>query len=111
MTVQDIFPAEVSLWRRRGARLIDVREPAEYAGGHLPGAVNTPLAELKDTPELNISPVVLICASGSRSAQAAALLTEAGHSDVANLLGGTIGWMQEGRPIDLSPVESVRNQS
>lgn len=52
MTVQDIFPAEVSLWRQRGARLTDIREPGQYAGGHLPGAVNIPLAELQNTPEL-----------------------------------------------------------
>ncbi len=111
MTVQDIFPAEVSLWQRRGAQLIDVREPAEHAEGHLPGAVNIPLAELKGNQELSGSPVVLVCASGSRSAQAAARLVEAGHSDVAHLLGGTIGWMQEGRPVDFPPVEAARSQS
>ncbi|MDV6375578.1 rhodanese-like domain-containing protein [Deinococcus arenicola] len=105
MTVQDIFPAEVSLWLRRGAQLIDVREPAEYAGGHLPGAVNIPLAQLKSTPVLSRAPVVLVCASGSRSAQAAALLTEAGHSDVAHLLGGTVGWMQEGRAVEFPEVD------
>ncbi len=105
MTAQDIFPAEVSLWLRRGAQLIDIREPAEYAGGHLPGAVNIPLAGLKPTPALSSAPVVLVCASGSRSAQAAALLLETGHSDVAHLLGGTIGWMREGRGVEFPEVD------
>jgi rhodanese-related sulfurtransferase len=105
MTVQDIFPAEVSLWLRRGAQLIDVREPAEYVGGHLPGAVNIPLAQLKFTPALSRAPVVLVCASGSRSAQAAALLLETGHADVAHLLGGTVGWMQEGRAVEFPEVD------
>ncbi|WP_255808158.1 hypothetical protein [Deinococcus sp. KNUC1210] len=34
--MQDIFPNEVSQWQRRGAKIIDVREPAEYAGGTCP---------------------------------------------------------------------------
>ncbi|AZI44962.1 rhodanese-like domain-containing protein (plasmid) [Deinococcus psychrotolerans] len=111
MTVQDIFPAEISLGQRRGARLIDVREPAEYECGHLPGAVNIPLAKLRGNQEFGGSPVVLVCARDSRSAQAAALLLEAGHADVANLLGGTLGWMQEHRPVDFLPVEAAQSQA
>jgi phage shock protein E len=103
--MQDIFPNEVGQWQGRGARIIDVREPAEYAGGHLPGAVNIPLADLTLIPEWNASPVVVVCASGGRSARAAALLEEAGHPEVANLLGGTYGWMQEGRPVEFSDAD------
>ena len=103
--MQDIFPNEVGQWQQRGARIIDVREPEEYAGGHLPGAVNLPLANLTLTPELSASPLVLVCASGGRSARAAALLEEAGHPEVANLLGGTSGWMQENRPAEFPEVD------
>ncbi len=98
--MQDIFPSEVGQWQKRGARIIDVREPAEYAGGHLPGAVNLPLSSLTLTPELMASPLVLVCASGGRSARAAGALEEAGHPEVANLMGGTFGWMKEGRPVE-----------
>ena len=100
--MQDIFPNEVDQWQGRGARIIDVREPAEYAGGHLLGAVNIPLADLTLLPELSATPVVVVCASDGRSARAAALLEEAGHPEVANLLGGTYGWMGENRPIEFS---------
>ena len=103
--MQDIFPNEVSQWQKRGARVIDVREPAEYAGGHLPGAVNIPLATLTLTPDLRAAPLVLVCASGGRSAHAAGALEDAGHPDVANLLGGTYGWMQEGRPVAFPEVD------
>jgi len=68
--MQDIFPNEVGQWQGRGAKIIDVREPAEYAGGHLPGAVNIPLAELTLRAELSAAPVVVVCASGGRSARA-----------------------------------------
>lgn len=98
--MQDIFPNEVGEWMKRGARVIDVREPEEYAGGHLPGAVNIPLGKLELTPDLKTSPLVLVCASGGRSARAASVLESAGHQDVANLLGGTFRWMGENRPVE-----------
>lgn len=103
--MQDIFPSEVSEWQKRGARIIDVREPGEYVGGHLPGAVNIPLASLTLSPELTASPLVVVCASGGRSARAAALLEDAGHPEVANLLGGTFGWLQENRPVVFPDVD------
>ena len=103
--MQDLFPNEVGEWQKRGAKIIDVREPEEYAGGHLPGAVNIPLASLTLSPELVTSPLVLVCASGGRSTRAAAMLEDAGHPEVANLLGGTFGWMQENRPVQFSGVD------
>ena len=104
--MQEIFPNEVGQWQKRGARIIDVREPEEFAGGHLPGAVNIPLADLTLIPELNASPLVVVCASGGRSARAAMLLESAGHLEVANLLGCTFGWMQENRPVEFREVDA-----
>lgn len=59
-----------------GALLLDVRTPAEFAAGHLPGAVNTPLAQLEGAlPSLDRSrPIVLYCRSGARSRTALRLL-------------------------------------
>lgn len=73
-------------------QLVDVREPSEVAGGTLPGAVNIPLGELADRlDELDRSRrVVLLCRSGARSANAAALLAGAGFPDVVNLVGGML---------------------
>lgn len=42
MTYTDLFPNELDIHRRAGAALIDVREPDEYAQGHVPGAINLP---------------------------------------------------------------------
>lgn len=100
----DILPGEVSQWRRRGAKVSGVREPQKSRGGHLPGAIHVPLASLTLTADLCASPVV-VCASGGRSARAAALLTEAGHLEVANLLGGTFGWGREHRPVEFPEVD------
>jgi len=105
--MQDIFSNEVSQWQKRGARIVDVREPEEYAEGHLPGSVNIPLANLTLTPELCASPLIVVCASGGRSAHAAGILEAAGHPEVANLLGGTFGWIQENRPIEFPKGDEV----
>ena len=98
---QEIFPEEVEGWRLRGARIVDVREAWEYERGHLPGAENVPLDELPvRVDELGRGPVVLVCATGNRSAEAARFLSRGGFAGVANLLGGTAGWARRGRPLE-----------
>jgi rhodanese-related sulfurtransferase len=87
----------------RGVSLIDVRGPDEFNAppGHLPGAINIPLAEL-DPGDLaaKAKPVVLVCKTDKRSARAAETLLAAGLRDVAVLRGGTDGWHQRGLPLE-----------
>ena len=97
---QDVFPEEVDLWKRNGAQVIDVREPWEYEQGHLPDAKNVPLSELPERLHEFAEPVVLVCASGNRSGQAARYLAEQGFAEVANLMGGTYGWAQRGLTLE-----------
>lgn len=77
-----------------GAALIDVRSPAEFASGHLPGALNLPVGELK-TRIADIGskerPVVVYCASGMRSASAASVLRQSGFREVHDL-GSMARW-------------------
>ncbi len=84
-----------------GLQMIDVRTPGETAGGTLPGAREIPLPVLGDSiPGLDpSSPIVVYCASGYRSEIAASVLVEAGFTDVADLLGGYLGWEAAGLPI------------
>jgi phage shock protein E len=73
-----------------GARVIDVRSPAEFKDGAYPGAVNIPLPLIPlrmSELEPKDKPIVLYCASGARSGQAARLLKQAGFSDVTNAGG------------------------
>jgi len=81
-------------------QLIDVRERVEYDGplGHIGGALLMPLAELPTRlAELDRTrPIVTICRSGTRSAQAAVLLGKAGFTQVANLAGGMLRWRAAG---------------
>ncbi len=76
-----------------GALLVDVRSPAEYAGGHLQGACLMPLPQLAQDMATLCSdlsrPVVVYCAAGVRSASAVDQLRELGYQQVIN--GGSIG--------------------
>ena len=95
----EIEPA--ALQERLGSvQLIDVREPAEFtdALGHIDGAVLLPLADLGTRlGEIDAArPVVTVCRSGTRSAQAVVLLQRAGLKQIANLAGGMLRWRAEG---------------
>jgi rhodanese-related sulfurtransferase len=80
--------------------LIDVRTPEEFAGGHLPGAQNVPLDAIESgTAVLPAGPLVVVCASGKRSARAAATLARDGRS-VTDLAGGTGAWVAAGLPLE-----------
>ena len=85
----------------KDVQIVDVREPNEWAAGHLPGAVLIPLAQLAHRAhELDPErPVVVVCRSGNRSATATALLLRSGFRDVKNLVGGTIAWAQAGQRV------------
>ncbi len=104
--VRDIEPQELNelLENGNGERpiVIDVRESWEYASGHIPGAKLISLGEFAhqvDTLDPK-QPVALICASGSRSQSAAALLGQKGFDKVYNVVGGTYNWMQHGLPLE-----------
>jgi rhodanese-related sulfurtransferase len=78
--------------------MIDVRTDVEFAHGSIQGAKHLPLHMLPlmaDQLE-NEKPVVLICRSGARSAQACAFLAQKGFNNVYNLRGGVMGWAQAG---------------
>jgi len=86
------------------AQLIDVREPAEYTGplGHIRGSTLIPLGDLgKRAGDLDHDrPIVAVCRSGARSAQAVVLLQKAGFTNVVNLAGGMLRWRAAGYPVE-----------
>jgi len=83
-----------------GAPVVDVRSPEEYAGGHVPGAVNIPLeqVEARRAEFAAASPMHVICQSGGRSMKASEALAAAGVAALS-VAGGTKGWIDAGRPV------------
>lgn len=80
-------------------KVIDVREPMEYAAGHIAGSLNVPLSRLSqaDLPE---GPLVLVCQSGNRSSQGLRELLKRGHGHpLSDLEGGLPSWQQAGLPV------------
>jgi rhodanese-related sulfurtransferase len=84
-----------------GAVVLDVRSADEYAGGHLPNSRNIPVADIdKRAAELpGGKPVIVVCATCSWAARAAAALRKTGRADVYCLEGGVSGWQQAGLPV------------
>lgn len=91
------------LINREDALVLDVRDPAEYAGGHIPEAKNVPLAKLgeriSELAQYKDRPIVVVCASGMRSATACNQLAKAGFTQVKNLDGGMGRWSEANLPL------------
>ncbi len=87
-----------------GPFVLDVRTAEEFAGGHVPGAVNIPHTELPERlAELDLpksSELVVHCESGRRAAMAEDVLAEAGFSNVRDLTGHMRGWRDAGLPLE-----------
>jgi hydroxyacylglutathione hydrolase len=85
-------------------QVVDVRRPTEFGNGHVPRALNAPLATLdRDAGELPFEkdkPTVVICAGGYRSSAAASLLEKLGFTNLLNVSGGTGAWVNAGFPVE-----------
>jgi rhodanese domain protein len=102
-----VTPAEaVHLMNREKAAVIDVREAAEFATGHIANARHVPLAELAEKLPAAVKnktlPLVLCCASGRRSAAAVAVAKKLGHEKAVSLAGGLKAWREAGLPVEKS---------
>ena len=88
---------------RRNALLLDVREPAEYRSGHLPGAEMMPLRTIIEDAERlpRDRPILLVCRSGRRSTRAMHWLIGLGFDEVVNLKGGILSWKAMGKPVEV----------
>src|SRR5437899_4529260 len=90
------------LMQKSGAVIVDVRESDEWRQGHIPQAVGIPRGFLELRIEEKVpdhkAPVILQCASGTRSLLAARALRELGYENVYNLTGGFNAWKDRGLP-------------
>ncbi len=99
--MQEVDIDQAAAAAERNATVLDVREPDEYAEGHIPGAVNIPMGQLtRRLSEIDRDrPVLLVCASGNRSGVMTEVLRAAGF-EASNVAGGTSAWSRSGRPTE-----------
>lgn len=99
-----LSPVEATLLiNREDAQVIDIRTPGEYAQGHIPNARNVPLTDLErrmgELDKLKTRPLIVCCASGTRSGSAIQTLRKAGFDKVSNIRGGIFEWEKAGYPV------------
>lgn len=94
----------VQLINRKDAVIVDVREPNEFKSGRIPHARNIPVDRIneraKELEKLKTKPLLLVCQSGSRSAQACSSLLKDGFAHAVTLSGGMAAWQQAGMPVE-----------
>ena len=88
---------------REKAVVVDVREPAEFAGGHITNAKNVPLGQLEERlPQVvknKALPVVLVCATSPRSVRAQAIARKLGYEKAEAMAGGMQAWRGANLPV------------
>lgn len=91
------------LINRQDALVVDVRETAEWSGGHIPNARHIALGHLdkhlSEIEKFKDKPVIVVCASGGRAATACGTLKKAGFQQVFSLDGGLGAWSEAGLPM------------
>jgi rhodanese-related sulfurtransferase len=89
--------------------VVDVRTPEEFAEGHVPGAVNIPLATVQDNIAMfgdTDTSIIVYCRSGVRAGKALEQLSDAGYIDLSHLEGDIIGWQEAGNQMQVPEVET-----
>lgn len=98
------IPEAVRLVNQEQAVVVDVREPEEFKGGHIPKAVHAPLsafgATLAALDKYKSRPVIVYCRTSQRSARAAVLLRKRQFANVQVLAGGILAWQGDHLPVE-----------
>jgi rhodanese-related sulfurtransferase len=96
-----VSTSEAAELRDAGAFVLDVREPNEWAAGHIPGATLIPLGQLagRASEVPTDRTVLVVCRSGNRSAQGRDILRQSGFSSVTSMAGGMTDWAAAGLPV------------
>ncbi len=104
MSIEEITVDELADLLADGARVIDVREPDEFAEARVPGVLLVPLGTVPQHVDdfQGEGTTYVICKSGGRSMQACEFVAAQG-ADVVNVAGGTMAWIASGRDVTTGP--------
>lgn len=92
------------LINRERAVLVDLRDPEEFAAGHMIGAKNVPLAQLEEKLASTVKnknvPLLLVCENGSRAQRAVAAAKKLGYEQAQAVSGGLKAWKAANLPVE-----------
>ena len=101
--VSDISQQELFEANSNNVVIVDVRTTEEFQQGHVPNAINVPLSNIIDNPDIltfsKEKPIVLYCRSGYRAGKAAEALQKYGYTNLRHLEGDMQGWSKAGLPV------------
>lgn len=109
--ITELSPADAQAWQTaHGALTLDVREPDEFAAGHLPGAVNVPRGMLEfriaDIQPDGTAPLLVYCKTSGRAALSCQSLAGMGYTRLRSVAGGFDLWAAEGLPVEAPALPS-----
>jgi len=115
LTVRQVGIEEARRLRDEGYRVVDVREPVEWASGRIAGATHIPLGDLPSRMPIDLPDrderLLLYCRSGARSGRASMFLEANGYANVVNLDALVTAWKSSGAPWEEEAVaETPRNE-
>ena len=115
-SIKMLKPQEATIVVNRGGVFVDVREPDEFAKGHIQGAKNVTLQQIKADQIKNLekhkdAPIVLVCDHGNTAKQGAVALEKAGFSQASILQGGMFAWKNASFPIVKSKAKTAGKKS
>ncbi len=94
----------VQFMNRDKAVVVDINEPAEFAAGHVVGSRNIPLTQLEQQLPASVknkaSPLLIVCATGTRSSRALAVAKKLGYENAQVLGGGLTAWKAASLPLE-----------
>ena len=101
--VSDISQQKLFEANSNNVVIVDVRTTEEFQQGHVPNAINVPLSNIIDNPDIltfsKEKPIVLYCRSGYRAGKAAEALQKYGYTNLRHLEGDMQGWSKAGLPV------------
>ncbi|GAB4003958.1 hypothetical protein GCM10029992_47540 [Glycomyces albus] len=113
MTSIDPVSARALMTAEPDTLVVDVRTPAEFAGSHIPGAINLPLEQVDAHLQRIVADagghMILVCHSGRRASRCQSTLAAAGFSDTAVLEGGMVAWTAADGAVVSGPGVGISN--
>ena len=112
-SVSAVSPVQAIRLINQGAKVIDIREQAQFDAGHIVDAINVPVADLNNDQDKRLKKaksIMLVCDNGAKSGQTVAAMKKNGKDNAFSLMGGMVAWHKDNLPIVSADVPADARQ-